>query len=103
MYKRQPFVPHICEELWGKLGNKTFISNQDWPSFDESKIVKDTTTIVVQINGKVRANIELPVGAQKEEALNSAKANSKVQKRLEGKNLVKEIYVPDKLISLVVK
>ncbi|WP_273265573.1 leucine--tRNA ligase [Flexistipes sinusarabici] len=98
-----PFVPHVCEELWGKLGNNTFISNQDWPSFDETKTVKDTTTIVVQINGKVRANIELPVGAQKEEALNSAKADSKVQKHLEGKNLIKEIYVPDKLISLVVK
>lgn len=98
-----PFIPHICEELWKKLGNDTFISIQNWPQYNENKIVKDTTTIVVQINGKVRANLELPVEIQKEEALSAAKADSKVQKYLEGKNLVKEIFVPGKLISLVVK
>lgn len=98
-----PFIPHVCEELWKITGNKTFVSDQKWPEYDEKKIVKDTTTIVVQINGKVRANLNLPTDISKEDALTAAKSNEKVQKYINGKRLVKEIFVPNKLISLVIK
>jgi len=98
-----PFIPHVCEELWKITGNETFISDQKWPEYDEKKIVRDTTTIVVQINGKVRANLDLPTDTGKEEALAAAKSNEKVQKYINGKNLAKEIFVPNKLISLVIK
>jgi len=98
-----PFTPHFCEELWSLSNNSSFISLQMWPKYEEKYTVKDEINIVVQINGKVRAELTLPYNIEKDAALKAAKENEKVAKYLKDKKLVKEIYVPQKLISFVVK
>ena len=74
-----------------------------WPEHDEAKTVDESIEIGVQVNGKLRATVTIPTDCEKEEALALAKADEKVQAALEGKNLVKEIYVPNKIVNLVVK
>lgn len=98
-----PFVPHTAEELWEALGHGDFATQQVWPSFDETKLVKEEITLVVQVNGKLRGDLQISAKASKDEVLLAAKANAKVQTYLSGKVLVKEIYVPGKLVNLVVK
>ncbi|HYE59882.1 MAG TPA: class I tRNA ligase family protein [Candidatus Kapabacteria bacterium] len=97
-----PFAPHLCEELWQILGNKKSIAYTEWPSFDESKLVSDTMTIAVQVNGKLRDTIVIPAGSAEHDVQNMALASEKVQKWLEGKELKKVIYVKGKLVSIVV-
>jgi leucyl-tRNA synthetase len=82
---------------------KTFLTVSEWPSYDEAKTVDTVKTIGVQVNGKVRGAVELPVDISKEEALALAKAEPNVAKFLEGKTLVKEIYVPGRILNFVVK
>ena len=96
----QPFVPHISEEIWSSLGNKTLCINEVWP-IEEVKI-KTSINIAVQINGKTKEIIQIEGKTSKEEVLEIIKSNNKIQKNLMGKNIIKEIYVPGKIVNLVV-
>jgi leucyl-tRNA synthetase len=98
-----PFAPHLCEEMYAELGGEGYVSLSAWPEFDPAKIVESTIEIAVQVNGKLKATIKIPNGCEKDEALSIAKADSSVAAAIEGKNLVKEIYVPNKIVNLVVK
>ena len=98
-----PFAPHLCEEIWEILGGEGFLSLAEWPKCDESKTVDATKEIGVQVNGKLRATIVIPTDAEKDQVLAIAKADSRVLAFTEGKTLVKEIYVPNKIVNIVVK
>jgi len=98
-----PFAPHVASELWHRLGNETELTTSPWPRWDPDKVVADTFTLAVQIMGKLRDTLEVDVSASKDEIAALVKASPKVQKYLEGKQVVKEIYVPKKIYNLVVK
>ena len=98
-----PFAPHIAEEIYQAQGGEGSLQLASWPEHDEAKTVDESIEIGVQVNGKLRATVTIPTDCEKEEALALAKADEKVQAALEGKNLVKEIYVPNKIVNLVVK
>ena len=98
-----PFAPHLCEEIWETLGGEGLLSLSQWPEYEESKTVEASVEIGVQVNGKVRGTIVIPNGCAKEEALEMAKKDEKVASFLEGKTLVKEIYVPNKIVNFVAK
>jgi leucyl-tRNA synthetase len=99
-----PFAPHITEEVWDrqKLG-EGFVAQQKWPEYDESKCRDDTVEIAVQVNGKVRARLMVDAGIDQKAAVEKAEAVSKVAAEIEGKRIVKEIYVPRKLVNIVAK
>ncbi len=96
-----PICPHTTEELWSKLGHEDTISYEAWPAFDEAKLVDDEVEIVVQINGKVRAKLNVPAEASREELQDIAMANEDVQEFIEGKTVRKVIAVPGKLVNIV--
>ncbi len=98
------FAPHICEEVWEKaeLG-EGMVCEQDWPVYDEAKCVDASIEIAVQVNGKVRARLQIAAGLDAASAIAAAKSDSKIAGFLEGKQIVKELYVPGKLVNLVVK
>lgn len=96
-----PFAPHIAEELWVKLGNEAGISYVAWPTFDESKLIESEVEIVVQINGKLKAKIKIAKDLSREELEKIGRES--VAEALEGKNAVKVIAVPNKLVNIVVK
>ena len=98
-----PVAPHISEEIWCRLGHNDTITYEAWPTYDEAKLVEDTVEIPVQINGKVRASVEIPVESTEEEVKNIVHENANIQTQLEGKNVVKEIYVKNKIYNIVVK
>ncbi len=99
-----PFAPHLAEEIWSEIfQEKETISFAPWPSFDDSLTQDDEIQLVLQVNGKLRATISVPADIQKDEAIMQAKENEKVQKFTEGKTLIKEIFVPGKIVNLVVK
>ena len=98
-----PFAPHICEEIWENMGFGGMIVEQTWPEYDEAKCVDETVEIAVQITGKVRARINIPADATSEQAIAAAKADPTIAGLLEGKNVVKEIYVPGRLVNIVAK
>ena len=98
-----PFTPHICEELWSMMGNATLLARASWPEFDAAALVRDSVTIVVQFNGKVRERLELPAGLSREELQEKVLSDSAVRARMEGKEVVKVIAVPDKLVNVVVR
>ena len=98
-----PFAPHICEELWAKLGGKGFVVDQAWPSYDESKTIDEQSEIAVQVLGKLRATVLVPSVATGEEALAAALSEPKILKAMEGQKLVKHIWVPGRLINLIVR
>jgi leucyl-tRNA synthetase len=98
-----PTAPHITEELWGRLGYKYSIHNQPWPKWDASFVTSDEFTLVVQVNGKVRDRLTAPVTVTEAEAGKMSLALEKVKPFVEGKQVVKVIYVPGKLINIVVK
>lgn len=97
-----PIAPHLAEEIWEMLKGDGFVIDQHWPAFDPAMLKSDSLTIVVQINGKVRGDVTVPADMSKEDILALAKTNENVQKYLEGATIKKEIYVPGKLISLVI-
>ena len=97
-----PFAPHVAEELWQRLGHQEVLALVSWPDFDESKLQVDKIVLAVQINGKLRGTIEAQVNVSKEAALEAAKTDAKVAKFLEGKTIRREVYVPGRLINLVV-
>ena len=98
-----PFAPHLCEEMWESIDGEGFLSLSEWPKYDENKTVESKIEIGVQINGKLKTTIVIPNGCTKEEALAIANADSKIAALTEGKNVVKEIYVPNKIVNIVVK
>jgi len=98
-----PFAPHITEELWEKIGHKEDMVYSTWPKYDESKMIESSFEIVVSINGKVRDKIKINLDMTKEEILGLAKKAEKITSLIEGKTIIKEIYVPKKLVNLVVK
>ena len=98
-----PFAPHLCEELWESIGEKPFASLAPWPEYDEAKTVEDTVEIAVQICGKLRSTITVSKTAEAADAIAAAKADPKVAAALEGKNVVKEIYVPGKIVNIVAR
>jgi leucyl-tRNA synthetase len=98
-----PFCPHIAEELWSRLGHEgSIFDGAHWPSFDLEKAKEDTITLAVQVNGKVRGTVPLPAGASEEAALAAARAEPNVARHLEDAELRRVIYVPDRLLNLVV-
>ncbi len=98
-----PFAPHICEEIWEGLGEKGFISVAPWPEYDEEKTRDSEIEIAVQINGKLKATILIPADADKDLAISTANADARVAAAVEGKQIVKEIYVPGRIVNIVVK
>ena len=98
-----PFAPHLCEEIWETIGGEGLLSLSQWPEYEESKTIEASVEIGVQVNGKVRGTIVIPNGCAKEEALEIAKKDERVASFLEGKTLVKEIYVPNKIVNFVAK
>ena len=98
-----PFAPHLAEELWESLGGKPSIANEPWPQALKELLVADEITIVFQVNGKLRGEGQFPKDVDKETVLSAAKADPKVQSFLEGKEIVKEIYVTGKLVNLAAK
>jgi len=100
-----PFAPHIAEELWRKMGNKDSLAYEDWPTLNEEYLKSDTVEYPVQVNGKVREQIQVPSdkAKDKEFVIGLAKQQEKVQKYLDGSTIVKEIFVPGRIINLVVK
>ena len=99
-----PFAPHVTEEVWSemKLG-EGMVTEQPWPKYDESKCKDDVIEIVVQVNGKVRTRLYVAADIQKDDAIALAKAEDRIAAEINGKNVVKEIYVPGKLVNIVVK
>ncbi len=98
-----PFVPHVTEEMWEHLELEGSVHEQPWPTYDESALVKDTVEIVVQINGKIKEKINIPGDLSREEMEKIAMEDEKVKGLTEGKNVVKVIAVPNKLLNIVVK
>ena len=96
-----PFAPHVTEEVWSKIGTSGMACQQPWPQYDEEKCKDSTVQIVVQVNGKVRARLDVAADITKEDALAAAKAHEKIAPAVAGKTIVKEIYVPGKLVNLV--
>lgn len=98
-----PFAPHLCEEIWEYLGGEGFLALTPWPVYDENKTVDDEIEIAVQICGKLRGTIRIPRDLSKDDAIAQAKADEKIAALLEGKQIVKEIYVPGKIVNIVAK
>ena len=98
-----PFAPHISSELWTQLGNKDFIEKSGWPKWNEEFLKLDEIQFIVQVNGKLRGKIKVAVEAEKDEILALAKNEDNVSKFLQDKEIVKEIFVPNKLINFVIK
>ena len=98
-----PFAPHLAEEIWERLGHSESLAYAPWPEYDESMLVEDQIEIPIQIMGKVRARITVAVDADKDTILAAAKAEPHIQKMLEGKKIIKEIYVPGKMLNFVAK
>ena len=98
-----PFAPHITEELWQMLGQKPFILTSTWPVADPALMREDVVTIVVQVNGKLRGHVEVPNPPEERQVLDAVRANGKVQQWVSGKQIVKTIYVPGKLVNVVVR
>jgi leucyl-tRNA synthetase len=98
-----PFAPHLSEELWEISNNKKSVFNEKWPICDKSKIVLSSTSIAIQVNGKLRGNIDINIKSPKDEILEMAKTHKNVVNYIINKDIVKEIYVPGKIINFVVK
>lgn len=99
-----PFAPHVTEEMWANCGyGEMLAKDAKWPSFDEAKCVDSTVEIVVQINGKIRARLSVPTDIESDKAIALAKKDKGIAAALEGKNIIKEIYVKGKLVNIVAK
>ena len=98
-----PFAPHLCEEMWETLGETNFLSMTEWPAWDEAKTVDAEIEIAVQVCGKLRATITIAADASKEDAIAAARADERIQNAIAGKNVVKEIYIPGKIVNIVAK
>ncbi|ALD66050.1 leucine--tRNA ligase [Spiroplasma cantharicola] len=97
------YAPHLAEELWEKLGNKSSVCLEKWPTHDESKLSLSIVTIAVQVNGKLRATFEVDKGTQKELLIDKAKTLNVIKEQIKGKQILKEIAVLDKIVNIVIK
>ena len=97
-----PITPHICFELWHKLGHETNIDNESWPVVDNSALVETEKLIVIQVNGKVRGKVNVNVDATKDQIFELAQKDESVAKFMAGHEIKKVIYVPGKLLNIVV-
>jgi leucyl-tRNA synthetase len=97
-----PIVPHICHSLWLELGHSTAVLDERWPEPDPKALAQTMVELVVQVNGKLRARIQLPIGSERERAVEAALADPAVQRFVAGKTVRKIIHVPDKLVNIVV-
>jgi leucyl-tRNA synthetase len=95
-----PFAPHIAEELWQQLGHSTSVHKDSWPEYDEKYLLQDKMTIVIQVNGKLRGEIEIETNADEATIVEAAKAHEKVASYLD-KTIRKTVYVPGKLVNFV--
>ena len=98
-----PYAPHLAEELWSRMGHTDTLAEATWPEFDESALVQDTVEIAIQVMGKLRGTIAVSKDADKDAVLAEAKANDNVARHLEGKTIIKEIFVPGRLVNFVAK
>lgn len=98
-----PFVPHFSDELWNKMGNKTYLFNEEWPNYNEKLTIADEVEIAVQVNGKVRGTLEIDRNLTKDEIEKLALGIENVKKHLEGKEVVKIIVIPGKIVNIVIK
>ena len=98
-----PFAPHLTEELWQQLGHTEQLAYHAWPTYDEAKCVEQTIEIAVQVNGKVKARIQVPAAIESADAIAQAKAEPAVAEAIAGKTIAKEIYVKGKLVNIAVK
>jgi leucyl-tRNA synthetase len=98
-----PFAPHLAEELWNKLGKANSISYEPWPKYDESKTKANTVEVVIQVNGKVRAKLQVQPGLEDEKLLAAAFADENVKKYVDGKEIFKQVVIKNKIVSLVIK
>jgi leucyl-tRNA synthetase len=98
-----PFAPHITEEIWEEMGFEGRLNQAKWPEYDEAKCVEATVEIVIQVNGKLKGRMNIPADITAEDAIALAKEQDSVKTQLEGKTVVKELYVPKKLVNIVVK
>ena len=98
-----PFAPHLTEEMWSNMGKEDFLSLAKWPEYDEEKTVENTVEIAVQINGKLRTTINVSKAISKDDALATAKNDPKIAEAINGKTVVKEIFVPGKIVNIVIK
>ena len=98
-----PSAPHIAEELWQRLDEPYSVHTQAWPSFDAALAAQDEVEIAVQVNGKLRERLSLPVDAPEDAARDRAFASDRIAPYIEGKEIVRIIYVPNRLLNIVVK
>ena len=98
-----PFAPHITEEIYEEIGGEGFLTVSEWPKYDEAKTVDAAIEVGVQVNGKVRGTVTIPADCDKDTAVAAAKENERVASFIDGKQIVKEIYVPGKIINIVVR
>lgn len=98
-----PIAPHMMEELWSKFGHDESITYAKWPEFDESKLVSDTVEMIIQVNGRLRDKLSLPVDTDKEKIKELALSDEKIQKFIDGKDVAKVIVIPNKIVNIVVK
>ena len=98
-----PFAPHMTEELWQQAGFEGMLNEAEWPKYDEAKCADSTVEIAVQVNGKIKARINVAADISAPDAIAAAKADGAVAAAIDGKNIVKELYVPKKLVNIVVK
>ena len=98
-----PFAPHMTEELWQQAGFEEMLNEAEWPKYDEAKCADSTVEIAVQVNGKIKARISVAADISAPDAIASAKADGAVAAAIDGKNIIKELYVPKKLVNIVVK
>ena len=95
--------PHICEEIWSIFGHEESLAYEPWPAYDPAQLVEDVIEIVVQVNGKVKAKLNISADADKDTVISLAKSENNIASIIDGKTIVKEIYVPKKLVNIVVK
>ena len=97
-----PFAPHISEELWHQLGHSSTVNKDSWPKYDEKFLIQDKVTIVIQVNGKLRGEVEVDNDSDEETVVEAAKSNPKVSGYLMDQTIRKTIFVPNKLVNFVV-
>lgn len=98
-----PFAPHIAEELWFQLGHSTTVNSDTWPKWDEQYLVDDTVTIAVQVNGKLRGEIQVAADIAEADAIAAALATDRAKAHTDGLEIIKTIYVPGKIVNIVAK
>jgi leucyl-tRNA synthetase len=98
-----PFAPHITEELWSMLGNEEFVLTSRWPVADPALMQEETVVIAVQVNGKLRGQVEVPAPADEQRVWEAVDANERIRSWVTGKEVVKRIYVPGKLVNVVIR